>query len=222
MREAEMTHLLKPARKYMLQEATNELFGTYRHRFVNTRSTAAVRERHVPSAIDTWLDLHDPTVADRNSEDVGCQVPKCQSPIPHRLAIDIPSLVPNLRCDIWQQAQSIHDRLVLGPEESRSGKDWDQKVDATAQPTLAIEPDRSARHDEVQVRMIVQVSAPGVKHCSCTDVGRADVLRIFGQRNERFFRGFEQRFIAFAGMRTHKGSKLSRDGKRHHEVSAGQ
>ncbi len=222
MSEAKVTHLLKAAGKYMLQEATNELFGTYRHRFVNTRSTATVRECHSPCAIDTWLDLRDPTVADRNSEDVWGQIPKCQSTITYRLAIDIPSLVPNLRCDIWQQAQSIHDRFVLGPEESRSGKDWDQEVDATAQPTLAIEPDRSARHDEVQVRMIVQVTAPSVKHCSCTDVWRADVLRFFRQRNERFLSGLEQRFIAFAGMRTHKGSKLSRDGEGQHEVSAGQ
>lgn len=81
-----------------------------------------------PGAIDTRFDLHDPTVADRNSEYVGCEIPKCQSTIPHRLAIDIPSLVPNLRCDICQQAQSIHDRFVLGPEENRSGKDWDQEV----------------------------------------------------------------------------------------------
>jgi hypothetical protein len=132
MSEAKVTHLLKPARKHMLQEPTNELFGTYGHRFVNTRTTTAVRECHSPSAIDTWLDLHDPTVADRNSEYVGCEIPKCQSTITHRLAIDIPSLVPNLRCDIWQQVQSIHDRLVLGPEENRSGKDWDQEVDATA------------------------------------------------------------------------------------------
>jgi len=53
MREAEVTHLLKAAGKYMLQEPTNELFGTDGHRLVRIRSARAVRERHFPGAIDT-------------------------------------------------------------------------------------------------------------------------------------------------------------------------
>ena len=99
MSEAEVANLLEPARQYMLQEPTNELLGTYPHRFVRTRSAGAVRERDHSCGIGAMFDLDDSLVADRNSEYVRGQIPQCQPAIANRLAIDIPSFVPNLRCD---------------------------------------------------------------------------------------------------------------------------
>ena len=102
MSEAKVTDLLKTARKHMLQEPTDELLGTYRHRLVRARTARAVRERDKSGAVRTWFYLDDSAVADRNAEYVRGQVSKRQAAITDCLAIDIPSLFPCFRWSLCQ------------------------------------------------------------------------------------------------------------------------
>jgi hypothetical protein len=52
----------------------------------------------------------------------------------------------------------------LGAEDVRGRFHRDEEIGPTGQPPLAVFAEGSAGHQEVQVRVITQIAAPGVQH----------------------------------------------------------
>ncbi len=222
MGESVMADFLKAARQDVLQEAADELLSRDCHPAILRAPALAVGISDPAQVIRTRLDLYDPAIADRHAEDIGRQVLQCSPTVTDGLAVDNPSLGPDLGGNLRQQARLLHRRLELGAINDRRGSDGDEEVDSAGKPGLKILTDCSTRHDEVDVRMVAQVSSPRVQNARESQLARTEVLGIPSQFNQRRCGRVEHRPIGLAWPRTHEPTKLLRHGERDQEVGTGQ
>ena len=80
-----------------------------------------------------------------------------------------------------EQPLSCHLGLEFCLEDLGQGSDRQVERIASGQPLFSVGGQSSGRDDEVQMRMILHLSSPGVEHGGKTWQLGADEARIFGQ-----------------------------------------
>jgi len=103
-------------------------------------------------------------------------------------------------CQVGEIAEEIQPSPIMGgaqflqkelAEQTRQHAHGQEELRPAGYPARAVRRQTTARHDAMDVGMVVQVLAPTVQHCDETDLG-AQVLGIEGNRAQRLGRCFEQ------------------------------
>lgn len=104
------------------------------------------------------------------------------------------------------------------PEQAGEHPHRQEEAEAAASPSIAIGGVATAGHDAMDMRVVVEVLAPGVKHRGDADLG-ADVLGVGSDRSERLGRGGEQQAVDRGLVLVGHGADRRRQGE--HDVKVG-
>jgi hypothetical protein len=88
-------------------------------------------------------------------------------------------------------------------------------------PSGAVEGEATARHDAVDVRMVLEVLSPGMEHAEQTDVG-TQMLRVASDFEQRGSTGTEEQIVEQPLVLQHKRGQLMRQSEDDMEVGHGQ
>lgn len=127
------------------------------------------------------FDNYDSGIGDGHPENIGSEVFQGCLAASYCLTVDVPGDLPACRIDFVEQPLPCHFGLEFGSGDLGQGSDGQVERVAGWQPLFSVGGQSSSRDDEVQVRMILHLSSPGVEHGGKTWQLGADEARIFGQ-----------------------------------------
>ena len=113
-----------------------------------------------------------------------------------------------------QRFQTLQEQA---PEQTREHAHRQEEVRPAPNPAIAVRRDAAARHDAVDVRMMIEVLAPRVQHRRDADIG-AQMLRIGGDGGQRLGRGGEQEAVDLGLVLVGDGADRCRQREDHVEV----
>jgi hypothetical protein len=172
-----------------------------------------VGERH-----GTIREADETVVGDGHLEDIRGEVRKGGVAVVVGLTVDIPGDGPDLRVDVLQQASLaylfLEKRTVNGGERF----DRDEEVGSGRTPCGAVPGEAPARDDVVDVRVVLELSTPGMQDTSKSwEVGPDETL-VFRQPFEGRGRRLKQGLVRETLMRANERSEGLRDGEGEQEV----
>src|ERR1700680_575065 len=207
--EAEVADLDEAARQHVEQKATNELGRRQRH----DRGLACVRIVLPAEAHMTVLKRNQALVGDCYAMGITRQVlqdllrsTKGWFGVNHPLALDNPFqpadeiLLLRKRLQLAMEAQlGVIKRAAqvlrkLGAEEPTEHLHGQEKLPATSNPAGTVGSDAAAGNDAVEMRMVMQILSPGVKHRHEADP-RAQMFGVGGDLQEGFGRGAKEHAV---------------------------
>jgi hypothetical protein len=131
--QAVVAHFDKAWRQDVLQEAPDELLGRQGagSGFVGVGLLIAKGDLVI-------FKVKQAVVAEGDAKDVGGQIFQSGLTVAHRLAMDDPSLSPDLGRNLLKQIGLMQFRSEFGPKEAGQGLDVNQEIGASGLPELAI------------------------------------------------------------------------------------
>lgn len=143
----------------MLEEATEELQDLQRSGAVEVGAVLPILKRD-----GTVFDLHDAAIGDGDLEDVRRQVFERGVAFTDGLGVHIPVHGPDFGVDSIEESGSFHSVTELGSVDGGKGLDGEIEVLTGREPAGAVVAESPARDDVVDVGMILELTAPGLKH----------------------------------------------------------
>ena len=206
-----MTYAMEPIGKHVQQETAHELANGELHDLV---LVVAILTVVLPAKADMLVgEIKQPAVADGDAVSVprkiGQDLPRaCEwtlgvnDPFPRAQGseVSLECLPVFKRDEIGEELQlagieSCHETFEeQTPEQARQHSDWQEEAWTASHPAHAVGGDTSARHNAMDVRVVIEALSPGVQDRGEADVG-AEVLGIGGDRRERLSRRLEQQAI---------------------------
>ena len=127
------------------------------------------------------------------------------------LTRDMPGDGPDLGVAILQQSGLAHIVLEDGSGDGGEGLHGDKAGGSGGSPRCAVRCAASARHNGVEVRMVLELSAPGVQDAGAPREGSPDTAFVGGQPLAGRCRRVQQGLGREALMRADAGSERCRD-----------
>ena len=214
--EAEIADLDEALGQDVLEEAVDELFGREGAEFELVCVGRAVVKGDL-----VIFEFYQAAVADGDTEDVGSQVLEGSATIADRFAMDNPILLPDGGRDIVGEAGFLKGVKEFGPEDFGEGFDWEQEVMVGREPGAVIGGQPTGRDEIVNVRMVGQVTSPGVQDADQTELS-PDKAGVLGQMLCRSCRGTKEQVIDKRLVTAGDWAQGSGDGEGEHEVRDGQ
>lgn len=160
----------------MLQKAADELRRRECHRPLALTVHLAVAKHHL-----SIVGPKEALLRDRHLEHKAGEILEARLRVADRLAIDVPVNRPDGGVDLSEPAGGVHRIAELRPEDRRQGPHG-QKATAVGRVPAAIGTIKPAARDHVvEMRMVLELPAPGVQHPQAAWRVRPQVLVIGGQ-----------------------------------------
>src|SRR5215831_12476150 len=179
----------------------------------------------------TVLQSHEPVVGDRHTVSIAGQVLQDMLRVLEGLCrVDHPLLVaqrgeaPLPRLGLGECATAtrqgqvalrielLQPRQVQTPKAPREDADGQEEVGSTRQPLGPVGRQAPRGQDTMQMRVMVQLLAPGVQHREATDLG-PEMFGVLGNVLERLGDGAKEQAIEGAGVLQGQGPQVVRQGK---------
>jgi len=165
-------------------------------------------------------DADDPAGRDGDAEDIFREIAQCPFSVADVACIDDPVGFP----DAWGHVEPLclEDLDELGAIDDRERLGVDIEPGGGTFPFGVLGVESAAGHDEVDMRVIVELAGPGVQDAGESGGVAPDEAWIFGQLFHGSRCGFEQRAIARLLIGSDQASQLLRHGEGDHEVVYGK
>lgn len=197
----------------VLEEAAHELEGREGHGSPSVGVGLFVSEEY---GIVVYLE--DSVVGDGDPEDIGGEVLEGVSAIAHRLRVDVPGDVPDLGVDLVEECCLFHLIAELGSEEDGQSFDGEEEMEVGGVPGMVFDGDGSSWDDIVDMGVVVELTAPGVKDAEeAWEIG-SDVLGISSQGGHGLGRGCEHGIVGGALVAADEGVELLGSGEGDQEM----
>ena len=138
------------------------------------------------------------------------------------LAVDDPGDRPDLWVDGLQQSGFGHLLFPHGAVEGREGFHGDKEVSSGGEPRVTACGETATWDDVMDMRVVLELPAPGMQDTGKTRQSRTDETLIFGEPFEGLSRGCEHGVVREALMGADKGTQGRRDGTGDEEVRPGK
>jgi hypothetical protein len=152
-------------------------------------------------------------VGDGDFEDIGREGVQGGVAVVIGLTMDIPGAGPDVRIDVLQQTGVAHLVFEKRAVDGREGFHRNKKVGAGRQPGRAVLREPTARHDVVDMRVVLELPAPGMQDPAEPRQVGPDETFVGGEPCEGRGRGVKQGVIRQALMRAEEGAEGFRDGE---------
>jgi hypothetical protein len=176
---AKVADAVKSGRQDMLKIAAHELIGLERALAMGPRFGVGVGE-----VDELRIGFDNTVVTDRGAANISGEITYDRFAGTGGLGMDPPTLTPNRVRDLGVKVRSVCAQRFLHPLAHGSGEclAGQQPVGLTkALPLLAIESERSARNDIVDMRMKLQLASPSMQYSDHAEFA-AQVIRSCGDR----------------------------------------
>ncbi len=157
-------------------------------------------------------------VGDGDFEDIGGEVGESRVAVMVGLTVDVPGDGPDLGGDVLQQSGLAHGFFEEGTIDGGEGFDGNKEVGSGGAPGRTVRGEATARDDVMDMRVILQLPAPGVEDAGETRKVGPDEALVLGQPLEGRCRRLKQGVVREALMRADEGSERLRDRKGEEEV----
>jgi hypothetical protein len=214
--EAEIADLDESPGQDVLEEAVDELFGGEGAIRVLASNGGAVAKGDL-----VVFEFYQAAVADGDPEDVGSQVLEGSAAVADRFTVDNPILLPDGGRDIVGEVGSLESVKEFGPEDPGEGFDGEQEVMVGREPGVVIGGQPTGRDEIVNVRMIGQVTSPGVQDADQTELS-ADKTGVSCQILCCSCRSTKEQVIDKRLVTAGDWAQGGGDGEGEHEVRDGQ
>ena len=211
--EAVVADLHEAFGKHVLEESEDELGGTEGHGSPSIGVGLLVAEEDGMVA-----DLQDSAVGDGDAEDVWGEVLDGAGAVSHGLGVDDPGDVPDLGPDLLKKPCFFHLMLELGPVEDGEGLDGEEEISTGWMPGVVLGRDGSSGDDIVDVGVVVELAAPGVKDAPEAREIPSHVLGISSQGGHGLRRGCEHSIVRGALVAADEGVELLGSGEGDQEM----
>jgi hypothetical protein len=205
----------KAGRQDMLEEAAGEFHDIEGESSGTLAVGFAIANEH-----GTAIEACDARVGNGDFEDVRGEIFESRLTGAHRLAVDIPVDVPDLVVNVIEQFRLFDEIAEFGSEDFRESFDRHKEIDSGGVPGAIGRADGTARHDVMNVWMILESASPGVQYTEEAWKISADVLGIGSEFFDGVRRSLEQGGVARALMLSDEGAQLFWNGKSDQEVMA--
>jgi hypothetical protein len=130
--------------------------------------------------------------------------------------------MPGDRPDLWvdglQQSGFGHLLFPHGAVDGREGFYRDKEVGSGGEPRVTVFGETATWDDVMDMRVVLEVPAPGMQDTGKPRESRTDETLVFGEPFEGLRRGCKQGVVREALMRADKGTQGLRDGEGDEEV----
>ena len=201
-KEAIITHLDKALGQDMLKKAVNESPGGQRAE-LGLAGVGVVAEGDL-----VILDLDDAAIAEGNAKDVGGEILEGRAAIADGLAVDDPVLLPHGSGDVGKAIGLAQGVPELGSNKLGQRLDGEQEHFLRGQPGLPIFSQTTRRDEVMHVRMVGQVTRPGVQNADQAECA-ADETRVPRQLLSRLRRGAKENIIHELLVTACEGTQLA-------------
>ena len=217
MEKADMPDFHKAIGEDVLKEAAEKLHA------VEVGSTWACTAHFSVGERDrTVREADEALVGESDLEDRGGEGGEGGVAVGVRLTVDVPGDSPDLGIDVLQETGSAHVFFEDGAVERGEGFDGYKEVGAGGQPGRAVLGEATARNDGVDVRVVLELPAPGMQDPGePREVGPDEAL-ICGQPCEGRCRRLKHGLVREALRRADEGSECLGDGEGEEEGRPGQ
>ena len=203
-----MAHFLPAIGQDMLQEPAQKL-----HDVEVSGAEACTAHFPVGKGDGTVRQAHETAVGDGHLEDIRGKVGEGGVAVMVGLTVDIPGEGPHLWINVRQQSGVVHLFFEEGTVDGGERFDWDEEVGSGGTPGRAVPGEAPARDDVVDVRVVLELPAPGVQDAGESREVGPDEACIGGESLEGGRRGVEQRLVGRALVRAHEGAERLWDGE---------
>jgi hypothetical protein len=200
----------------VLEEAVDELFGGEGAELDLAGSGRAVAKGDL-----VVFELDQAAVADGDTEDIGSEILEGSASVADWFAVDDPILLPDGGRDIVGEAGSLKGVKEFGSEDPGEGFDGEQEVMVGREPGAVIGGQPTGRDEIVNVRMVGQVTSPGVQDTDQAELS-ADKTRVLGQMLCCNCRSTKEQVIDKRLVTAGEWAQGGRQGEGEHEVRDGQ
>jgi len=201
----------------MLEESSDEFHDVEGH-----GSPAGASGFFVAEEDGVIFDLDDAPVGDGDLEDIGGKVFDAGCARSHCLAVDVPLGGPDLCRYPAEEVRCFHLIAEFGAEDPGECLHGHEEVDAGGVPFSVFAGAGASGDDVVDMGMVMELAAPGVKDAEESREIASDVLSIRGQFLDGLRGGGEQGGIGSPLIAADEASEVFRDGEGDHEVVSGQ
>jgi len=213
MAKAEVADFLQAIRQAMLEEPAEQ-----RDAVEVGGAQAGTAHFPVGARHGTIREADETVVGDGHREDIRGEVLQGGVTMVVGLTVDMPGDGPDLRVDVLQQAGLAH--LFLAKRTGHGGErfDRDEAVGSGRTPGCAVPGEATARDDGVDVRVVLELSTPGMQDTSQSREVGPDEALVFRQPCEGRCRRLQQGLVREAVMRADEGPERLRDRQGAEEV----
>ncbi len=227
--EAIVSYALEPARENMEDESAQKLHGI-QGPGAQPVPVGVVFPAEGHGAV---FQGHEPPVGDGHTMGVACEVCQHMGGVPQRFGgmhhplgrpQGVEKALPALRLRECLTASGTEEGapgicLPQGGDEQPAKQPtedahWEKEAGTAGHPSRAVRCQAPARDDTMEVRMVVQLLAPGMQDRQKADVSPS-MLRITGESQECFGGGTEQQVIEEAGIGQRQGTERGGQRKDH-------
>lgn len=213
MEQAEVANFHEAVRQDMLEEPAEKL-----HDVEVGGAEACTAHFPVGERDGAIREAHETVVGDSDLEDIRGEVGESGVAVVLGLTVDVPGDGPDLGIDVLQESGSVHIFFEEGAVDGGEGFDGDKEVGAGGQPSRAVLGEATARNDVVDVRVVLELPAPGVQDPGEPWEGGPDEALVLGQPLQSRGRRLKQGLVREALMRADKGTQGLRDREGEEEV----
>ena len=174
IQETKVADLHEPCGKHMLEKAPDEFKSIQGNHLPLSGMLVLERNRMI-------IPTDDSMIGDSHPEHVPRKIPDSGLATANGLAIYHPHLMPDGRVNGSQEPGFIHGVTEFSSEDFGKRFGVDKEILTGGQPALAIPGQRAPRHYQMQVWMVLKLSAPGMQGPKHADAERADKPFIIGQ-----------------------------------------
>src|SRR5262249_12609809 len=164
------------------------------------------------------FEAHDTAVGDGDPEDIRGKVGEGGLAVVIGLTMDIPGNSPDLGIDVLQEIGLAHGVFEERTVDGGEGFDGDKEVGSGGAPSRAVLGEAPAWDDVVDMRVVLELPAPGMQDTGEPREIGPDESRIFGQPLESRGRGLKQGLVREALMRADERTQGFRDREGEEEV----
>ena len=168
------------------------------------------------------VELDDATVGDGDPEDIGGEVLEGRVAVWIGLTVDVPGGVPDRWVDVLQQSSFGHLLFANGSVDGGEGFHRDQEVGSGGAPCVTVFGETATRNDVMDMRVVLELPAPGRQDTEKTREVCPDETLVFGEPFEGFGRGVEHGVVREALMRADEGTQRLRNGEGDEEMRSGK
>ena len=129
---------------------------------------------------------------------------------------------PDLWVDVLEEPGACHLLFEDGLVDGRQGLHVDKEVGSRGEPLGAVFGETATWDDVMDVRVVLELSAPGMQDAGKTGQVGADKAPVFGEAFDGRCRRLEHGLVGDAPTRADEGSEGLRDGEGNEEVRYGK
>ncbi len=138
------------------------------------------------------------------------------------LAVHVPGDGPDVRVDVFEPLRLLHLLFEDASVDGRQGLNMDKEVSSRGEPLGAVFGEATPWDDVMEVRMVLELSAPGMEDAGKTGQVGADEALILSEAFDGRCRRLEHGRVGDALMWPDEGSEGLRDGEGDEEVRCGK